>query len=73
MTEVITVCDNLSQNAKFSLSMPFAFYRAGGCNALECIKQRKNNAGQYSNHSHFAKLRLILTDNTEICFEIANL
>ena len=41
--EVITICDNLPQTAKFSPALPFAFSEQGVSHAFLCTKESESN------------------------------
>ena len=62
--EVITICDNLPQTAKYSPATPFAFTESGVLNSDRAI------AVNIQIMRIFTKLRLMLIDHTAVRLEI---
>jgi hypothetical protein len=71
--EVITNCDNLPQNAKFSASTPFVFTEQGVAMLSSVLNSERAIYVNIQIIRIFTKLRQMLTDNTEIRLEIAKI
>jgi hypothetical protein len=48
--ELITNCDKLPQNVKYSPAMPFAFTEQGVAMLSSVLKKQKNHTGKYCHH-----------------------
>jgi len=68
--EVITICDNLPRNAKFGSSTPFAFTEQGVAMLSSILNSDRAIYVNIQIIRIFTKMRLILTDTTEIKLEI---
>ncbi len=68
--EVITICDNLPQTAKYSPATPFAFTEQGVAMLSSVLNSERAIHVNIQIIRIFTKLRLMLTDHTEIRLEI---
>lgn len=68
--EVITICDNLPRTAKYSPATPFAFTEQGVAMLSSVLSSERAIHVNIQIIRIFTKLRLMLTDNTEIRLEI---
>ncbi|MEJ7559370.1 MAG: ORF6N domain-containing protein [Pedobacter sp.] len=68
--EVITLCDNLLEKAKFSPATPFVFTEQGVAMLSSVLNSERAIHVSIQIIRIFTKLRLLLTDNTEIRLEI---
>ena len=71
--ELITNCDNLPHNAKFSPSTPFVFTEQGVAMLSSVLNSERSIQVNIQIIRIFTKLRLMLTDNTEIRLEISKI
>lgn len=68
--EVITICDNLPRNAKFSSFTPFAFTEQGVAMLSSILNSERAIDVNIQIIRIFTKMRLVLADMTEIKLEI---
>ena len=68
--EVITICDNLSQTAKYSPATPFAFTESGVAMLSSVLNSERAIHVNIQIIRIFTKLRLMLIDHTEVRLEI---
>ncbi|MGV3685024.1 MAG: ORF6N domain-containing protein [Daejeonella sp.] len=68
--ELITICDKLPPKAKFSPSTPFVFTEQGVAMLSSILNSERAIHVNIQIIRIFTKLRMILTDNTEIRLEI---
>lgn len=68
--EVITICDNLPRNAKFGSSTPFAFTEQGVAMLSSILNSDRAISVNIQIIRIFTKMRLVLTDITEVKLEI---
>lgn len=68
--EVITICDNLPQAAKYSPATPFAFTEQGVAMLSSVLNSERAIHVNIQIIRIFTRLRLMLTDHTEIRLEI---
>lgn len=68
--EVITICDDLPKNAKFSSFTPFAFTEQGVAMLSSILNSERAIDVNIQIIRIFTKMRLVLADMTEIKLEI---
>lgn len=68
--ELITICDKLPQTAKYSPSTPFVFTEQGVAMLSSILNSERAIHVNIQIIRIFTKLRLMLTDNTEIRLEV---
>ena len=68
--ELITICDNLPQTAKYSPATPFVFTEQGVAMLSSILNSERAIHVNIQIIRIFTKLRLMLTDNTEIRLEV---
>ena len=68
--ELITICDNLPQTAKYSPSTPFVFTEQGVAMLSSILNSERAIHVNIQIIRIFTRLRLMLNDNTEIRLEV---
>ncbi|HQS52361.1 MAG TPA: ORF6N domain-containing protein, partial [Daejeonella sp.] len=68
--ELITICDKLPQTAKYSPATPFVFSEQGVAMMSSILNSERAIHVNIQIIRIFTKLRLMLTDNTEIRLEV---
>ena len=68
--ELITICDNLPPTAKYSPSTPFVFTEQGVAMLSSILNSERAIHVNIQIIRIFTRLRLMLTDNTEIRLEV---
>lgn len=68
--ELITICDNLPQTAKYSPVAPFVFTEQGVAMLSSILNSERAIHVNIQIIRIFTRLRLMLTDNTEIRLEV---
>lgn len=68
--ELMTICDNLGEKAKFSPSMPFVFTEQGVAMLSSVLNSERAIHVNIAIIRIFAKLRLMVTDHTQMRLEI---
>lgn len=68
--ELITICDKLPQTAKYSPATPFVFTEQGVAMLSSILNSERAIHVNIQIIRIFTKLRLMLTDNTEIRLEV---
>ncbi len=71
--ELITICDNLPEGAKFSPATPFAFTEQGVAMLSSVLNSEKAVAVNIQIMRIFTRIRQMLKDNTEVWKEIADI
>lgn len=71
--EVITICDNLAPNAKYGASTPFVFTEQGVAMLSSVLSGERAIQVNIQIIRIFTRLRLMLSDNTEIRLELAKI
>ncbi len=71
--ELITICDNLPDGAKYSPATPFAFSEQGVAMLSSVLNSDRAVAINIQIMRIFTRMRQLLADNTEVKLEIAEI